>query len=61
MKQLDYGKNYKYAHGFQGNFVNQEFLPPEISGEKLYEPGVNPKEKAIQDKLKLLWKEKYGY
>lgn len=61
MKQLDYRKNYKYAHGFQGNFVNQEFLPPEISGEKLYEPGVNPKEKAIQDKLKLLWKEKYGY
>ena len=61
MQQLDYGKDYKYAHGFQGNFVNQEFLPPEISGEKLYDPGVNPKEKAIQDKLKLLWKEKYGY
>lgn len=61
LKQLDYGKDYKYAHGFQNNFVNQEFLPEELSGEKLYNPGSNPKEQGIQEKLKLLWKEKYGY
>ena len=61
MQQLDYGKDYKYAHGFQGNFVKQEFLPKELSGKKLYEPGANPKEKGVQDNLKILWKDKYGY
>ena len=61
MKELDYGKNYQYAHSFQGNFVDQEFLPEDISGKTLYEPGSNPKEKAIQDKMRLLWKKKYGY
>ncbi|MDR2383390.1 MAG: replication-associated recombination protein A [Prevotellaceae bacterium] len=60
MKQLDYGKNYKYAHSFQGNFVNQEFLPEKISGSKFYQPGNNPKEAEIQKKLQTLWS-KYDY
>jgi putative ATPase len=60
MKQLDYGKNYKYAHSFQGNFVNQEFLPEKISGSKFYQPGNNPKEAEILKKLQTLWA-KYDY
>jgi putative ATPase len=60
MKQLDYGKNYKYAHSFQGNFVNQEFLPEKISGSKFYQPGNNPKEAEILKKLQTLWT-KYDY
>jgi putative ATPase len=60
MKQLDYGKNYKYAHSFQGNFVDQEFLPAQISGSKFYQPGNNPREVEILKKLQSLWK-KYDY
>ncbi len=61
MKDLDYGKDYKYAHGFEGNFVEQEFLPDKIKGTKLYEPGNNAREAELRANLKKLWKEKYGY
>lgn len=61
MKELDYGKNYQYAHSFEGNFVNMEFLPDEIKGTKFYEPGKNPREEELRSNLKKLWKEKYGY
>jgi putative ATPase len=60
MKQLDYGKNYKYAHSFQGNFVDQEFLPEQIAGSKFYQPGNNPKETEILKRLQTLWT-KYNY
>jgi putative ATPase len=60
MKELDYGKNYKYAHSFQDNFVDLEFLPEKISGSKFYQPGNNPKEAEIQKRLQILWK-KYDY
>jgi putative ATPase len=61
MKQLDYGKNYQYAHGFEGNFVEQEFLPETINGQKFYEPGNNARENEQRTFLKTRWKEKYGY
>ncbi|HEY0261463.1 MAG TPA: replication-associated recombination protein A [Chitinophagales bacterium] len=61
MKELDYGKNYKYAHDFEGNFANQEFLPTQIAGTKFYEPQNNPKENELRTQLKKWWKEKYGY
>lgn len=61
MKQLGYGKGYRYAHDFPGNFVVQEFLPDEVSGTKLFEPQQNPAEEKIKQKLKQDWKEKYGY
>ncbi|WKD84905.1 Replication-associated recombination protein A [Polaribacter huanghezhanensis] len=61
MKDLDYGKNYKYAHNFENNFANQEFLPKEISSTKLYEPGNNPRENAFREVLKNRWKDKYKY
>jgi putative ATPase len=60
MKQLDYAKNYKYAHSYEGNFTDQEFLPESISGQKFYEPGNNAKEKEIRTRLQALWK-KYEY
>lgn len=61
MKDLDYGKDYKYAHQFEGNFVDLEFMPDKIKGRKFYEPGNNAREAEIRTNLKKLWKEKYGY
>lgn len=52
MKDLDYGKEYKYAHSYEGNFVDQDFLPQEIKDVKLYEPGNNSTEKKIYEELK---------
>ena len=61
MKDLDYGKDYKYAHDFEGNFANQEFMPEEIKGTRLYEPGRNAREDQFRKFLKDRWKDKYGY
>lgn len=59
MKDLDYGKEYKYAHSYEGNFVDQDFLPEEIKDLKFYEPGNNATEKKIYDELKKKWNNKY--
>lgn len=59
MKDLDYGKEYKYAHSYEGNFVEQDFLPEEIRSVKLYEPGNNSTEKKIYEELKKKWNNKY--
>ena len=61
MKKMDYGKGYKYAHDFPGNFVNEEFLPEKISGTKLYDPANNAAEARLREYLRNCWKEKYGY
>lgn len=61
MKQLDYGKEYQYAHDHPGNFVHQEYLPKEIENTKLYEPGNNQREKGMRNYLKHFWKDKYNY
>ena len=61
MKEMGYGTGYKYAHDYENQFAEQEFLPEELKGTKLYEPGGNPKEKNIRDFLKVRWKDKYGY
>jgi putative ATPase len=61
MKDLNYGKDYKYAHSFEGNFVDLEFMPDKIAGTKFYEPGNNAREVEIRNNLKKLWKDKYGY
>jgi len=61
MKDLNYGKAYKYSHDFPGNFVEQEFLPKEISGTKLYDPGENARENELRKNLKRNWGDKYGY
>ncbi|WP_374463799.1 replication-associated recombination protein A [Chryseobacterium sp.] len=59
MKDLDYGKDYKYAHSYEGNFVEQDFLPEEIRNIKLYEPGNNSTEKKIYEELRKKWNNKY--
>lgn len=59
MKDLDYGKDYDYAHSHAGNFVDLEFLPEEIKGTQFYEPGKNTMENKIAEELKKKWKAKY--
>lgn len=61
MRDLNYGKDYKYAHDYEGNFADQEFMPEKLIGKKLYEPGNNPRENEMRAHLKKLWKDKYGY
>ena len=61
MKDLDYGKDYKYSHDFPNNFAFQEFLPQEVSNQQLYDPGHNAAEEKVRERMKALWKEKYGY
>ncbi len=61
MKDQGYGKGYKYAHDFEQNFTAQEYLPDAIRGQKLYDPGKNAREEELRKRLKMLWKEKYGY
>lgn len=61
MRQLNYGKGYQYAHNEANNFSSMEFLPDEISGKALFEPSNNPVEEKIRERMRALWKEKYGY
>jgi putative ATPase len=61
MKNMGYGKGYQYAHSYEGNFVDSEFLPDNIKGTKFYEPGNNAREEELRKYLRSLWKEKYGY
>ena len=61
MKDLGYGKGYAYAHDYENNFVDFEFLPEEISGTTFYKPGNNPRENAMKDFLKKRWKNKYDF
>ena len=61
MKELGYGKEYKYAHSFEGNFTSEEFLPDKIRNEVLYVPQENQREQEIRTRLARLWKEKYKY
>jgi putative ATPase len=59
MKELGYGKNYQYAHSFEGNFADQDFLPIEIKDSILYEPNNNPRENEVLLWLKKWWPKKY--
>jgi putative ATPase len=61
MKELGYGENYQYAHNYENNFANQEFMPDNIKNTRLYDPGNNAREHAHREFLKQRWKDKYGY
>jgi putative ATPase len=61
MKNLDYGKGYKYSHEFDNNFSQQEYLPDALAGHAFYNPGKNAREEELRRYLKNLWKDKYGY
>ena len=61
MKEIGYGKNYQYAHNYEGNFTPLDFLPDELKGTKLYQPGQNARENEIRKQLQKWWGEWYGY
>ncbi|WP_315016497.1 replication-associated recombination protein A [Capnocytophaga leadbetteri] len=61
MKELGYGKDYQYAHDYEGNFAFQDYLPDELQGETFYEPSDNPRENALREYLKKHWGTRYGY
>ena len=61
MKEIGYGKNYQYSHDGPGNFIRQEFLPDDIIGALLFDPGGNPREKEMREQLKKWWADKYKY
>ncbi|MGC4233745.1 MAG: replication-associated recombination protein A [Niabella sp.] len=61
MKNMDYGKGYRYSHDYDNNFSEQEYLPEKLAGTRFYDPGNNPRENELRNYLKKLWKDKYGY
>lgn len=61
MKEINYGKDYAYAHAHPGNFIEQEFLPEGLKGTTFFVPANNPRENEMREFLKKRWKEKYGY
>lgn len=60
-KALGFGKNYQYAHAYENNFVDQDFLPDRIQGKIIFEPANNPKESQIREWLKEKWSKRYKY
>lgn len=61
MKNIGYGKDYKYAHSYEGNFTDLDFLPDAIKGAKIYQPGNNARENESKEKLRKLWGDRYNY
>ncbi|HUX97704.1 MAG TPA: replication-associated recombination protein A [Bacteroidales bacterium] len=61
MKDMDYGKDYKYAHSFEGNFIQDNFLPEGIKGSVFYDPGDNPREEEIRKRITTMWNNLYNY
>ena len=59
MKELDYGKNYKYAHDYEGNFVKQDFLPDELLRTRIWEGQPNAAEDKLIERMKRLWGKRY--
>lgn len=57
MKELDYGKEYKYAHDYKNNFVKQEYLPKELKNSRFWQSQPNPAEAKMNDLMKKLWGE----
>jgi len=61
MKELQYGKEYKYSHDYKGNFVQQDFLPKEISGKAFWKSGTNQREEELKKYMQKLWQSKYEF
>lgn len=61
MKNIGYGKEYRYAHSYEGNFIDQDFLPDVLKGRKIYDPGNNARENEARERLKRLWANRYNY
>ena len=61
MQEINYGEGYEYAHNYENNFVNLEFMPESLKNVRIYEPGNNAREQELRKFLKDRWKDKYGY
>jgi putative ATPase len=61
MKDIGYGKDYKYAHSYKGNFIPDNFLPEELKGKIFYNPSANTREDELRRKLAGMWKDIYNY
>jgi putative ATPase len=61
LKELGYGQAYQYSHNGEGNFAYQEFMPEALSGTRYYDPGDNPAEAKIRERLRQWWQDKYNY
>lgn len=61
MQEIGYGENYVYAHNFENNFIEQNYLPDELENTTFYNPGNNSRENSTREFLKNRWKDKYGY
>jgi putative ATPase len=59
MKQLGYGKEYKYAHAYEGHFVKQQFLPDEVKDTRIWHPQNNAQEAKLKERMQSLWGEKF--
>ena len=61
MKELGYGKDYKYAHEYDDHFIDDQYLPDKLKGTILYSPQNNPQEEKYLEKMKKIWKNRYKY
>jgi len=61
MKQLGYGKEYKYPHSFENHFIEEDYLPEEMKNKQYYFPTENGNEKTLKERLKFLWKGRKKY
>ena len=61
MKDIGYGKNYKYSHNHEHGFIDEDYLPEELVGKQFYFPTDNGQEKNIKERLKFFWKSKKKY
>ena len=59
MEELGYGKDYKYAHDYQGHFVEQQFLPDDIRNKRIWHAQENAAEAKLQERMLHLWKDRY--
>ncbi len=59
MKQLGYGKDYKYAHAYKGNFVRQQFLPDEVQQQRLWHAQENASEAKLKERMVQLWGDRF--
>jgi putative ATPase len=59
MKELNYGKEYKYAHDFKDHFVQQDYLPKEIKNKRIWKPQDNPAEGKLTESMRKLWGDRF--
>ena len=61
MKDIGYGKKYKYPHDYENNFIGENYFPEELKGSQYYFPSQNGQEKSIRERLSQFWDKKKKY